>query len=1077
MKRRVIVLCLTMFMVISSLPAFAAEPTEDVTAAAESRVMENLNRGGFAATTPLGGVYMSWRLLGTEPMDTVFNIYKNDALLEANYANTNYTDAAGTSADVYTVAAVIGGVEGEKSEAFPMLKGYENSTNKSVPFAYFDIPVQIPENGSSMYNATDVGHGEAGGPNDASVGDVDGDGEYEIILKWDPSNSKDSSNSGVTGFVYIDCYEMDGTLLWRVNLGRNIRAGAHYTQFQVYDYDGDGKAEMAVKTAPGSIDGKGRYVSEAGNTDKIRNTDNEKSYLGSNGHVTGGPEYLTIFNGETGCAMQTIDFGAPLGNVRDWGDDTYNRSDRFLAGTAYLDGVHPSIIMCRGYYGKSVVIAYDWDGTNITQRWKLDSTSSSSNKFYGQGNHNLSVADLDLDGKDEIAYGSAAIDDDGTLLWSTGWGHGDAMHVSDFDNDGKQEIFKVNEDKPNWGRGFIDGDGTINWLEKSTSDDSRGIMAVFSKKYGALAWDSGHNVRTIDGTVVNVNPVQDNKQSYPNFSIYWDGDLCSEHFDGNRINKWSDYEAADENGNLGAFGRLWNISGIAYNNSTKKNPCLQADLLGDWREELILRTNDNSALRVFTSLAPSDYRFTTLMHDSQYRCAIAWQNTGYNQPPHQSYYIGYEKDQSEYTQPDIFVRPLDPEITLSIKDESGAPAAGVNVSVGGIEKPTNSNGEVSYHLTAGTYEYSVVQSGYYDVKGSAEVKAGAENSADVTLTVLPDSTITVTSGGKSIAGAKITAGEQTVVTDEAGTAMIKLKPGENTIAVECSGYKPYSDTVTVPSDKGADISIKLIPEPPLDTANAVEWNFSGEPFVKDGAVNTAMFPAGDHMTDNVVDRFNVTPKSIVNVNGLTYVTANTDKNQFQGSNASFEDGTECTWSLKTSKSGTETDRVFTYTPSKNGVLKIYAKSGSGSNPAGVTVKQGGEIVGSADYAIGAAAQMNEFKVEAGSEVKIIGTGNTQYYALKFIPYTESLSDVIGYSAMPELNGRSVSAVVYNYSKDGKEAMFIAAAYENGVLAEAQTATAAAGGETPVDIQLEKEYTDVRYYLWDSATYQPYSLAY
>lgn len=1319
MGRKLVSLVLAVLMVLTAAPVFsAAEPEQAAIVSDTSRQMENLNRGGFAATNPTGGVYLSWRLLGTEPMDTVFNVYKNGVLFSENLNNTNILDSTGTKDDVYTVAPVIGGTEGEISGVFPMLTGYANSRNASAPYAYFDIPVQIPEAGTDYtYNTADVGHGESGGPNDASVGDVDGDGEYEVILKWDPSNSKDSAASGITGLVYLDCYEMDGTLLWRINLGRNIRAGAHYTQFQVFDYDGDGKAEVAVKTAPGSVDGKGNYVSDAGNTNEIKNTDNTKSYLGSNGHVTGGPEYLTIFNGETGAAMQTIDYGAPLGNVRDWGDNSYNRSDRFLAGTAYLDGVHPSILMCRGYYGKSVIMAYDWDGENLTQRWKLDSTSSSSNKFYGQGNHNLSIADLDNDGKDEIIYGSCAVDDNGTLLWSTGLGHGDALHVSDFDGDGKQEIYKVLEDKPHWGETYIEGDGTVVWHITSQTadkdgdrDDGRGIMGNFSPKYGVLAWDARNGICTIDGAVsgkggnISKKTSQDNSWSSANFNIYWDGDLYEEHFDGNRISKWNDYEEANADGDLGGFGRFWDIPGIAYNNTTKRNPCLQADLFGDWREELILRTNDNSSLRVFTSLATTDYKFTTFMHDSQYRCAVAWQNTGYNQPPHQSYYIGYdksEKEVTEYTQPDIAVRPLDPETAVTVKNADGTPAVGVKVNLGGIEKPTNSEGVVYYRLAAGTYSYSINQAGYYDVTGSVNVSADSANLEEVEITELPDSTITVKSGDKTVAGAAVTIGGFTAVTGTDGKATLKIKPGENDITVECKKYETYTGKVTAPADKGADVSIELTainyaydsvndadgkqfeytggagaeltfgggswtfnqnstdggrsfgstfkasengnaefelkystgavkdasdawnwsgrpythyvklvdiygstiigisqeytesdgaqetkyftsdesakknvnsgemfggpnitkrssskwmlnfklnlkdkkatltlsdeagengyvvsdipidstsfcqvkigseasgnvtwspvikdvlywsdcltdavptsptpapkptPEPPLDEANAVVWNLSEEPFVKNGAVNTSMFPEGTHKTeDNVVDRFNITSTSIVNVNGLTYVTANTDENQFQGSNVTFDDGTACNWSLKTSKAGSDTDRVFTYTPAKAGVIRVYAKSGS-SNASGVNVKQGGKTIGSAEYNIGAAAQMDEFKVQAGSEVKIVTTGNTQYYVLKFVPYCEPLSDVIGYSSAPDLSSKHVTAEIFNNSTDGTKAIFIAAAYENEVLAEAQTVIAEAG-TTPVSIDFEKEYTDVKYFLWNAETYEPYT---
>ena len=505
-----------------------------------SRKMETISRGGFAAKNQSSnvsngsGMYLSWRLLGNESASTCFNIYRDGTLIKEKLHNTNYIDTAGNTSSKYTVAAVSGSTVGARSDVFPVYTGAVNSSYKNAPYAYFDIATETPPNGTGGCTYT---------ANDASVGDVDGDGEYEIILKWDPSNSKDNAGGGVTGNVYIDCYEMNGTKKWRIDLGQNIRAGAHYTQFQVYDYDCDGKAEVAMKTAPGSKDGTGAYVTAAGNTDTIKNaTDNEKSYVGSDGRIIQGPEYLTIFNGETGKAMQTIDYDPQRGQLSDWGDkSSSNRMDRFLAGTAYLDGKKPSLIMCRGYYAKSVVVAYNWDGTNLTEVWKKGSGSNKSDPFYGQGNHNLSIADLDNDGKDEIVYGSAALDDNGSLLHSMGWGHGDALHVSDFNNDGKQEIFAPLEDSPNWGIGFRSADGKAFWHYTSTDDDGRGVMDNFSPKYGVLAWDSAFGVRTIDGTLLTSTTLHDNKQSYGNFPIYWDGDIYREHYDKGRIQKWDDY--------------------------------------------------------------------------------------------------------------------------------------------------------------------------------------------------------------------------------------------------------------------------------------------------------------------------------------------------------------------------------------------------------------------------------------------------------------------------------------------------------------------------------------------------------
>lgn len=708
LKNRLFCLVTALCIVISATPTvFAAN--EDVTPEAQKEV---IGRGAIGAVNPDGGIYLSWRLLENEPADTVsFNIYKNGSVL-TSITNTNYIDEKGTKADVYNITSVINGIEGEKSPNIAILDGHADAGYESAPYAYFDIPVNIPTDTSgkygknnesewhATYNSEKTDGGESGGPNDVSVGDVDGDGIYEIILKWDPSNSKDNSQGGVTGNVYIDCYEYDGTQLWRIDLGRNIRAGAHYTQFQVYDYDGDGKAEVAMRTAPGSIDGTGSYVTQAGVNDRIKNANNSKEYVNTTGsgntlgQVITNPEYLTVFNGETGAAMQTIEYEPARGSAEAWGKDAYGgRSERFLAGTAYLDGVHPSMIFARGYYQRSSVAAYDWDGKNLTNRWLIDSGMNSGHPFYGQGNHNLSVADLDNDGKDEIVYGSAALDDDGSVLHSMGWGHGDALHVSDFDNDGNQEIFAPLEETGNWGIGFREGNGTEIWHYVASDDDGRGAMAYFSRKYGVLAWDGAFGIRTIDGTLINNNPRQDNNWSNANFPIYWDGDLCSEHFDGNRISKFNDDTAS--------FGRFLNFPGVTYNNTTKKNPCLQADLFGDWREELILRKGDNSGLRVFMSLCPSDYMFSTLLQDHQYRMAIAWQNTGYNQPPHQSYYIGYDKDAAK--------------TMVTVKDSGGNPLSGATVTMSGPNErygTTGADGTVTLRAENGEYNITVECDGY-----------------------------------------------------------------------------------------------------------------------------------------------------------------------------------------------------------------------------------------------------------------------------------------------------------------------------------------------------------------------------
>ncbi|MFD0817758.1 rhamnogalacturonan lyase [Micromonospora zhanjiangensis] len=537
---------------------------------------------------------MSWRLLGTEWTGNVaFNLYRGSTKVNATPITgaTNYLDNGAAAGDSYTVRAVVDGVEQAASAA-------------SLAFAagYRDVPIQSP---GSIYSA-----------NDASVGDLDGDGQYEFVLKWDPSDAKDNSQSGVTSNVYVDAYKLNGTRLWRINLGRNIRAGAHYTQFQVYDYDGDGRAEVAMKTADGTVDGTGRTIGN-GSAD----------YRNSSGYVLTGPEYLTMFNGQTGAAMSTVNYEPPRGTVSSWGDSYGNRVDRFLAATAYLDGQRPSLIMCRGYYTRSVIVAWDFRNGALTRRWTFDSNSNTS--YNGQGNHNLSVADVDADGRDEIVYGAMAINDNGSPLWNNQNGHGDALHVGDLDpsRPGLEE-FKVDEDSSKPSSWMADArTGQVIWTTAPNGDNGRGVSGdIWSGSAGAESWSAAADgLRDPKGNVVSSR-----KPGSTNFLAWWDGDTTRELLDGTHIDKYG--PSGDT--------RLLTASGVHSNNGTKSTPSLSADLLGDWREEVVWPTTDNTALRIYSTPNQTGTRLYTLMHDIQYREAIAWQNTAYNQPPHPSFFIG-----------------------------------------------------------------------------------------------------------------------------------------------------------------------------------------------------------------------------------------------------------------------------------------------------------------------------------------------------------------------------------------------------------------------------------------------------
>lgn len=615
-------------------------PTE-----AAKRQMEYLDRG-LVAIKVSNGVYLSWRFLGTDDTSIGFNIYRDDVLVNTSpiTSSTNYTDPSGFISSIYKVVPVSNGIEntiGVKTVT-PWPQQYK-TIQLNRPANGITEPNQYGSVGKSASGTFPNGQPYGYSPNDCSVGDLDGDGEYEIIVKWDPSNSQDNSYYGITGKVYIDAYKLDGTMLWRINLGKNIRAGAHYTQFLVYDFDGDGLAELICKTAPGTIDGKGNNVimnNDDPNADYRSLDYTQTSGSKMLGSIQNGPEYLTLFDGKTGSELNTIAYN-PLRGSSSWGDSYGNRSDRFLACVAYLDGVHPNAVMCRGYYTRTTLASYDVVDKKLVQHWFYDSGSTAGVGAYGQGNHNLSVADVDSDGKDEIVYSSCVIDDNGKLLYRTGLGHGDAMHVSDMDPDNPGlEVWDVHEETSSaYGYELHDAKtGTILWGTKTGNDNGRGMAGDIDSRYpGFEMWSSsGSGTYSCKGVQIS------GSKPSTNFRIYWDDDLQDELLDGTTISKWT--------GN--GTNTLLSASGVSSCNSTKKTPNLSADILGDWREELMLWTTaDSSQIRIYTTTTPTTYRLFTPMHDPVYRLAIAWQNAAYNQPPHLGFYIG--DGLANVKQPDI----------------------------------------------------------------------------------------------------------------------------------------------------------------------------------------------------------------------------------------------------------------------------------------------------------------------------------------------------------------------------------------------------------------------------------------
>jgi rhamnogalacturonan endolyase len=646
--------------------------------------MENLGRGVVAMRTGTSTVYVGWRLLGNDPSGVAFNVYRGSTKVNASplTSSTNLVDSGAnlTVANTYTVRPVVNGVEQAASA------GYTLAANAPTQ-QYLRVALQQPAGGT-----TPDGVAYTYEANDCSVGDLDGDGEYELIVKWYPTNAKDNSQDGYTGSTILDAYKLNGTRLWRINLGKNIRSGAHYTQFMVYDLDGDGKAEVACKTADGSVSGTGQTIGSS-----------TADWRDSTGRILSGPEYLTIFNGQTGAVLTTVNYVVPRGTGSNWGDSYGNRVDRFLACIAYLDGVRPSLVMCRGYYTRAVLAAFDWRNGTLTQRWVFDtgdSTSGTLAAYRGQGAHSLTVGDVDGDGKDEIIYGACTINSNGTGRYSTGIGHGDALHMSKMNpNRAGQQVWMVHESPTVYGtHGLELHDAStgafIFSVDGQGADVGRGVAGDIDPRYaGYEMWGARGGLYSCTGTQISST-----HPSQMNFMVWWDADLLREILDGTTIYKW-DY-------NNGVANSILAPSGIASNNSTKSTPCLSADLFGDWREEVIWRESGNTGLRIYTTTSVASNRIYTLMHDRQYREAIAWQNVGYNQPPHPSFFLG--NGMTTPPTPDMYV----PGSTGGGTTADTYQAENATLGGGSFLESTNGGyngtGYVNFPTTGGTLTFSGV---------------------------------------------------------------------------------------------------------------------------------------------------------------------------------------------------------------------------------------------------------------------------------------------------------------------------------------------------------------------------------
>ena len=670
------VLCSLLF--VASLPLFAQ------TAYDYSRLRgERLNRGVVAFRTSPDSVCVQWRYLPTDPSDVAFEILRDGKVVGRTMAAQptflTLSHPAG-EAGVFQVRPVYANGRvpvGLQTSDIALLNG-QWTLPANAPVGYLEIPLNPPSlpilggNGANGSHAPKTYYNA----NDATMADLDGDGQMEIILKWDPSNSRDNSQSGITAPTILEALRLDGTSLWRVNLGPNIRSGAHYTPFIVADLDGDGCAELLVRTSDGTVDGTGAVLGDPA-ANHVRQPDTLAYQANGNpreqfrgpgwpnnmdrkaargGFVYKGPEWVTCFEGKTGRALSTIDYLPARGNLRDWGDNYANRSDRFLAGCAYLDGEHLSALFCRGYYTRTGITAYDFDGKELSVRWAFDTNTPEWRRYAGQGNHNLRIGDVDGDGCDEITYGSMALDHDGTGLYNTGMGHGDAMHLTAFfPNDDALQLWDCHENKRD-GSDFRDArTGKVLFQILSNKDVGRCMAAdIDPNSPGLEMWSSA------SGGICNIRgEVIDSTARVPiNFGIWWDGDLLRELLDHESVSKYRATPNATRQGEEGSeetlTGTPYDFSGskscvtllkmkdCTFNNGTKSNPALCADVIGDWREEVLTRTADNRHLRLYITPIPTPYRFHTFLADPVYRHSLTMQNVGYNQPTNVGFYFGAE---------------------------------------------------------------------------------------------------------------------------------------------------------------------------------------------------------------------------------------------------------------------------------------------------------------------------------------------------------------------------------------------------------------------------------------------------
>ncbi len=635
--------------------------SDTASAASNTRYMEALDRGLVAMKTD-SGIYLSWRLLGTEAYSTSFYVYKNNSVIATVSDSTNYLDTSGTVSDTYSVAPT----SGSKCTGVKAFASGDNFID--IPLAPLDDYI-APDGTAYEYEVRD-----------GSVGDLDGDGEYELVVKREANRQ----HAGAAGFnhMYMEAYKLDGTVLWRIDMGQNMRAMTEFS-FLVYDFNNDGVAEIACKTAPGTKDGTGQYVTAVSQNSSIKSADNTADYHDSNGYILTGPEYYTLFDGRNGEALDTINYPIPRGtnSANDlnkiWGDNYGHRAEKCMSAVAYLDGVNPNIVLWRGiYFGKSGYgagrTALAGISVNSSNRlvlgnqfdtWSGQTGYTSGNEQYiGQGNHNLTVGDVDGDGYDEILSGGLCIDHTiSKALWCSYRGHGDALHLGNYDpTNNSLEYFTVQEEAGtaydgtvlDYGMTVYDAkDGTQKLHIGDDGDTGRGVMANlgtggYYQVWGSDFYQCNGNSSFTQSTV---------QPSTYNFRIFWDGDLYDELWDATNPAKTYTPNIFDYNSSTGAIESIFVSDETRTINGTKATPIVQADIFGDWREEFVVPTADEQAMRVYTTNILTTNKLYTLMHDSMYREAVAWQNQYYKQPPHIGFYVSdsYDKYDERAVQPNI----------------------------------------------------------------------------------------------------------------------------------------------------------------------------------------------------------------------------------------------------------------------------------------------------------------------------------------------------------------------------------------------------------------------------------------